>query len=159
MIPPDISKCYSVKPDSLRVTHHGSPFPVAVNTGNLWKACKSFHLDLSKPANAHAHNKQISHATLPGLTSPWSSIVFSSMLPPAGDVLFYFLDFFFPPLLVYRERVLLISFRCTSAGFGGLAEAPGMAGGPPQREIWCVGTPTSWQTYQTVWKPHHGGHH
>lgn len=58
------------------------------------------------------------------------------MLPPAGEVLFYFLDFFFsPPLLVYRERVLLISFRCTSAGFGGLAEAPGMAGGPPQREI------------------------
>lgn len=57
------------------------------------------------------------------------------MLPPAGEVLFYFLDFFPPPLLVYRERVLLISFRCTSAGFGGLAEAPGMAGGPPQREI------------------------
>lgn len=55
------------------------------------------------------------------------------MLPPAGDVLFYSLDYF--PLLVYRERVLLISFRCTSAGFGGLAEAPGMAGGPPQREI------------------------
>lgn len=59
------------------------------------------------------------------------------MLPPAGEVLFYFLDYyyFFFPLLVYRERVLLISFRCTSAGFGGLAEAPGMAGGPPQREI------------------------
>lgn len=58
------------------------------------------------------------------------------MLPPAGEVLFYFLDFlFFFSLLVYRERVLLISFRCTSAGFGGLAEAPGMAGGPPQREI------------------------
>lgn len=56
------------------------------------------------------------------------------MLPPAGEVLFYFLDSP-PPLLVYRERVLLISFRCTSAGFGGLAEAPGMAGGPPQREI------------------------
>lgn len=55
------------------------------------------------------------------------------MLPPAGEVLFYFLDFFFS--LVSRERVLLISFGCTSAGLGGLAEAPGMAGGPPQREI------------------------
>lgn len=48
---------------------------------------------------------------------------------------------------------------CMSSGFGGLAEAPGMAGRPPRREIRCLGSPASRQTNQTFWKPLPGGQH
>ena len=44
-------------------------------------------------------------------------------------------------------------------GLSGLAEAPGVAGRPPGREIRCVGPPASRQTDPTVWKLVPGGQH
>lgn len=42
-------------------------------------------------------------------------------------------------------------------GFGGLAEAPGLASGTSWREVRRLGPPASRQAHQTVWKPPHGG--
>lgn len=108
----------------------------------------------SKPAKAHADtNIQV---TSWFDQSQCSSSVFNSLLPPAGE------DSVIPPLCYNTRHVDLYILHkfligCISTGFGGLAETSRMAGRPPQREIWCVGSPASRQTNQTVWKPLPGG--
>lgn len=52
---------------------------------------------------------------------------------------------------------MFYSFLIT--GFSGLAEAPGVAGRPPRREIRRVGPPASRQANPTVWKLIPGGQH
>lgn len=45
------------------------------------------------------------------------------------------------------------------AGPGGLAEAPGLAGGQPGREIRDLGAPACGSAHSPVWERVHGGQH
>lgn len=56
----------------------------------------------------------------------------------------------------FSAELTPVVFLCFP-GFGGLAEAPGVAGGSPGREIRRVGSSASRQTHQVVRQPLHGG--